>query len=350
MRLCKAQVCDNALFVPGHERHPFDRPRQRRAQRLGQHRATGLADGRQPLRCPFIRTALPQLTHQQAVRQHDEVQVPGLALTVTQLTIPQAQLLDVIGNKESAYNSRMMTYTQLQSNRRKFLAVTGLTVPEFGQLLTAFSRAYQRLYPPGQTVEGQPRQRSAGGGRKGLLHRPEEKLLFILAYLKTYPLQVVIGELFGLSQPQANHWIQRLLPVLQVALDDLGVRPERDPRHFAQSHPTSEPCPRLIIDGTERRRQRPKNPEKQASHYSGRKKTHSDKNVVIAEVESKRIGFLSGTYAGKTADKTIAGGEGNAYPPGTVLYKDAGFQGYEPAVQETRQAKKKATPRGTHGR
>jgi len=239
----------------------------------------------------------------------------------------------------------MMTYTQLQSNRRKFLAVTGLTVPEFGQLLTAFSRAYQRLYPPGQTVEGQPRQRSAGGGRKGLLHRPEEKLLFILAYLKTYPLQVVIGELFGLSQPQANHWIQRLLPVLQVALDDLGVRPERDPRHFAQSHPTSEPCPRLIIDGTERRRQRPKNPEKQASHYSGRKKTHSDKNVVIAEVESKRIGFLSGTYAGKTADKTIADGEGIAYPPGTVLYKDAGFQGYEPAVQETRQAKKKP-PRG----
>ena len=93
MRLCKAQVCDNALFVPGHEGHPFDRPGQRRAQRLGQHRATGLADGRQPLRCPFIRTALPQLTHQEAVRQHDEVQVPGLALTVTQLTIPQAQLL-----------------------------------------------------------------------------------------------------------------------------------------------------------------------------------------------------------------------------------------------------------------
>jgi hypothetical protein len=244
----------------------------------------------------------------------------------------------------------MMTYAELQSNRRTFLALTGLTVPQFEPLLTAFCRAYQRLYPPDQTVEGQPRRRFAGGGRKGLLHRPEDKLLFILAYLKTYPLQVVFGELFGLSQPQANHWIGRLLPVLQVALDDLGVRPERDPGRFAQSRSTSESSPRLIIDGTERRRQRPKNPEKQASHYSGRKKTHSDKNVVIAEAGSKRIGFLSGTYTGKTADKAIADREGIAYPPGAVLYKDAGFQGYEPAVGETRQAKKKAAPRGTDGR
>ena len=244
----------------------------------------------------------------------------------------------------------MMTYTELQSDRRKFLALTGLTVPEFQRLLTAFCRAYQRLYPTDQTVTGRPRQRSAGGGCKGLLHRPEEKLLFILVYLKTYPLQVIMGELFDLSQPQANHWIHRLLPVLQAALDDLGVRPERDPNRFAQGQPPSEPEPRLVIDGTERRRQRPKDPEKQALHYSGRKKTHSDKNVVVATVQRKRIGFLSRTYVGKTPDKTIADEEGISYPPGTVLYKDAGFQGYEPAVQETRQAKKKAAPRGTHRR
>jgi DDE superfamily endonuclease len=241
-----------------------------------------------------------------------------------------------------------MTYTTLQSERRKFLALTGLTVPEFQLLLPAFSRAYQRLYPADQTVEGQPRQRTAGGGCKGLLHRPEEKLLFILVYLKTYPLQVVLGELFELSQPQANHWIHRLLPVLQAALDDRGVCPERNPGHFAQSQPVSESEPRLIIDSTERRRQRPKTPEKQALHYSGRKKMHSDKNVVIADVQRKRIGFLSRTCVGKTSDKTIADGESITYPPGTVLYKDAGFQGYEPAVQETRQAKKKATPRNPH--
>src|SRR4029077_1289516 len=87
---------------------------------------------------------------------------------------------------------------------------------------------------------------------------------------------------------------------------------------------------------------------KQAAHYSGKKKAHSDKNVVIANARSKRIGFLSATCAGKTHDKKIADQEGIAYPPGAVLYKDTGFQGYEPAVKETCQAKKKAAPGRTH--
>ena len=158
-----------------------------------------------------------------------------------------------------------------------------------------------------------------------------------------------MAELFGLSQPAVNYWIQRLLPVLQDALDDLGALPERNPRQFANSQVLAEEEPRLILDGTERRRQRPKNPEKQASHYSGKKKTHTDKNVVIADAQSERIGFLSQTYVGKTHDKKIADREDISYPPGTVLYKDTGFQGYEPAVKETCQAKKKATPRKTHG-
>ena len=242
----------------------------------------------------------------------------------------------------------MVTYTELQSDRRRFLAFTGLTLPEFELLLTAFTRSYERLYLPDQTLAGQPRHRFAGGGRKGVLHSPEQKLLFLLVYLKTYPLQALLAELFELSQSRVNYWIHRLLPIFQEALDDLGFLPEREPSHFAQSQAASGEDSRLIIDGTERRRQRPKNPEKQAAHYSGKKKTHTDKNVVIANVQSKRIGFLSGTYVGKTNDKKIADSESISYPPETVLYKDTGFQGYEPVVKKTCQAKKKAAPRKTH--
>ena len=148
-----------------------------------------------------------------------------------------------------------------------------------------------------------------------------------------------MGELFDLSQPQVNYWIHRLLPVLQEALDDLGDCPERNAGHFAQSQTSADPEPRLIIDGTERRRQRPKNPEKQALHSSGKKKTHGE-NVVIVTLPRKRIDFLSHTYVGKTHDNKIADTEGIAYPPEAILYKDTGFQGYEPAVQETRQPKK----------
>src|ERR1700756_1070994 len=120
----------------------------------------------------------------------------------------------------------MMTYTELQGDRRKFLALTGLTVPEFQQLLAAFDRCYERRYLPDRTLAGRPRQRFPGGGRRGALYEPEQKLLFLLVYLKAYPLQTLLGELFGLSQPAVNSWIHRLLPILREALDELGALPE----------------------------------------------------------------------------------------------------------------------------
>lgn len=71
--------------------------------------------------------------------------------------------------------------------------------------------------------------------------------------------------------------------------------------------------------------------------------------MVVTEADSGRVEYLSRTYPGRAADKAIADHEGIAYPPGTVLYKDGGFQGYEPAGAETHQAKKKATRRGVVG-
>lgn len=116
-----------------------------------------------------------------------------------------------------------------------------------------------------------------------------------------------MGELFSLSQSSANHWIHRLLPVLRDALTDMGVMPERDGDHFALAERKQKQSPDYIIDGTERRRQRPKEPEKQALHYSGKKKAHSDKNVVIVQTRSKRVAYLSPTYAGKTHERESSG-------------------------------------------
>jgi DDE superfamily endonuclease/Helix-turn-helix of DDE superfamily endonuclease len=234
----------------------------------------------------------------------------------------------------------MLTYTKLKRNRRKCRALTGLTPKEFSVLLPAFVRAYEERYPADKTMTGKPRQRQAGGGRKGVLQEPEQQLLFILVHQKTYPLQTLLGEVFELSQPRVNEWVHRLLPVLKVALDELGVLPERDPQHFAHSEQQHGEPPDLIIDGTERRRQRPKNPEKQAAHYSGKKKAHCDKNVVIVQAKTKRVGFLSQTYAGKIHDKKIVDTGPIVYPSGTTLYKDTGFQGYEPAVAQSCQPKK----------
>ena len=71
----------------------FDGPADRVAQTFPQHGSTGFADGRQLTKSPFLRTALLELAHEQTVRQHHEVHMPGLALAAAQLTISHAQFL-----------------------------------------------------------------------------------------------------------------------------------------------------------------------------------------------------------------------------------------------------------------
>jgi hypothetical protein len=202
-------------------------------------------------------------------------------------------------------------------------------------LLPAFDRAYRKLYSAQSA-----RQRRWRGGRKPVLPNREAQLLFILVYQKTYPLQIVQGELFGLSQSQASYWIHHLLPVLQTALDTLGFKPAREGAQFAKCERLRQDRHDLIIDGTDRRRQRPKQPAKQALHYSGRKKTHTDKNLVVVTRSSKRIAFLSSTQAGTVSDQKMADQAHIVYPRGTRLRHDLGFQGYKPRVQQTDQPKK----------
>lgn len=234
----------------------------------------------------------------------------------------------------------MIEYAQVKRNRRKFLALTGLTLNEFQALLPAFDEAYRREQAHHKTLADRNRKRQWGGGRRSTLDTPEQKLLFILVYQKTYPLQVVLGELFGLSQTSANQWIHRLLPILLEALAALGVKPERDGPQLGVAERRTGERRDYIIDGTERRRQRPKNPEKQALQYSGKKKAHTDKNIVIVQTRSQRVAYLGPTWPGKTHDKKAADQERIAYPRRTVLRKDTGFQGYEPNVYESLQAKK----------
>ena len=80
---CQIEMGHDPLHTPVTFLDVVDGPSQRRTERLFQHRSTGFADGRQLLVCPFIRMALPQLFHQETVRYHDQVHVPGLALAVS---------------------------------------------------------------------------------------------------------------------------------------------------------------------------------------------------------------------------------------------------------------------------
>lgn len=234
----------------------------------------------------------------------------------------------------------MLTYTTLQDRPRELLAATGLTHAEFAHLLPAFATAYALLYPSEKTLEGKPRQRRAGGGSTGTLPQMEDKLLFILVFQKTNPLQTMHGLQCQLSQPQTNDWIHHLLPVLQRAFVALGVAPERDASRVATSPLALEGAPDLAMDGTERRRQRPTNAAQQQEQYSGKKKTHTDKNILLVNEHTDKVVYLGPTVAGKKHDKKAADEGEIGYPTNATLDKDTGFQGYEPAGVLTRQPKK----------
>ena len=183
----------------------------------------------------------------------------------------------------------MLQYNELKTKPRAFLASTGLKRDEFEQLLPAFRAAYEKKSPPDLTQEGTPRQRQFGGGAKGALPEIEDKLFFILVYHKTHPLQTMHGLQCGMSQPQAHFWIHRLLPILQHALRDLGEAPERDARRVAVRPLALAGGPHLQVDGTERRRQRPKDGTQPKEHDSGKKKAHPAKNSLVGNAHTKKV-------------------------------------------------------------
>ena len=234
----------------------------------------------------------------------------------------------------------MLTYATLANKPRIFQNFTGLTPAAFAALLPAFSQAYATALVQRDTQRRSPRRRQPGAGRPPTLATTADKLLFILFYFKFYPTQEVQGFLFGISQPQASVWVHVLTPVLNAALGHEQQLPVRKAAALAQ---VLEACPGLefIIDGTERPIQRPKDPERQKAHYSGKKRRHTVKNIVVSDKRTKKIKGLGRTQAGTRHDKSAADDEAYQFPPGSTVFKDTGFQGYEPDGITTRQPKKK---------
>jgi Helix-turn-helix of DDE superfamily endonuclease len=120
-----------------------------------------------------------------------------------------------------------LRFADLQTRPTELLDLTSLTLAEFQLLVLAFEAAFQ-AHMAHWRRDGQPRTaRRHTTYQNCPLPTPEDRLLFILVYLKTYPLQVVQGRLFGMGQSKAHPWIHVLLVVLQATLRTLGDTPAR---------------------------------------------------------------------------------------------------------------------------
>src|SRR5213593_3928852 len=131
-------------------------------------------------------------------------------------------------------------FAELQSRPMAFLDFTSVTLDEFQQLVPPFEAAFQARMATWR-LDGKPRTARRFTVYKNCpLPTPEDRLLFILVYLKTYALQVVQGRLFGMVQGKANQWIHVLLPALLAALRALGDAPARSLSALTQRLGVSE--------------------------------------------------------------------------------------------------------------
>lgn len=173
----------------------------------------------------------------------------------------------------------MIRYETLSQNPRKFLAMTGYTADEFEALVPYFRTAFENhvaLY----RLDGKKRtKRRYSEYKNSPLPTIEDKLLFILVYLKQGGLQEAHATLFEMHQPNANSWIHLLHPILNQALAAAGELPVREAQELEQKLELSEPEDEIGLrlyfhDGTERPITRPKDKALQKSYYSGKKTTY----------------------------------------------------------------------------
>ena len=140
-----------------------------------------------------------------------------------------------------------LRFTDLQSRPTEFLDFTSLTLEEFQQLVPPFETAFHARMAAWR-MNGKPRTvRRFTVYKNCPLPTPEDRLLFILVYLKTYALQVVHGRLFGMVQGKANQWIHVLLPALLAALRTLGDAPARSLSALAQRLGVSEADAAIVV-------------------------------------------------------------------------------------------------------
>jgi len=197
----------------------------------------------------------------------------------------------------------MIDIQRAMKNDRMMRSLTGLDKKKFLALLPTFERIEKERTI--ERVKSDPkRRRGPGAGKKHTLATSEDKLFFILFYIKVYPTFDLAGFLYGVDRSQTNRWFHSLLPVLEKTLKRECTLPERKIASLEEFWRKFPGVKDLFIDATEREIQRPKDPKRQRKYYSGKKKRHTLKNTIVAD-ETRRVLIVTRTMRGSRHDKRV---------------------------------------------
>jgi hypothetical protein len=230
-----------------------------------------------------------------------------------------------------------MDIDRVLKNSRLVRAILGVSAKEFESLLTTFTNVWK------QEATSKKRERRMGGGRIGRIKSPRNKLFFILWYLKVYPTYDIAAYVFGSSKTKTHVWVTNILPLLRKTLGREIVLPTRrisTREEFFAAFPVMK---EVLVDGMERPTVRSKKDKTQRKHYSGKKKRHMRKNLVVTDVK-KRILALTPTKHGRAHDKKLFDKARLHIPEEVAIIADTGFQGLQKNHTNTLLPKKK--PRG----
>jgi hypothetical protein len=166
-----------------------------------------------------------------------------------------------------------MNYKKSYQNDKSFLSLTSLYPEEFDYLLPTFSQEWSKYHKHFDML-GKRRKAPKISYKNDTktLPKVEDKLFFILVYLKNNPLQEFIACSFEIDQSHACRWIKILSDVLGNSLKQLDVLPCQDGSAL-KSFLSNKEIDCLIIDAVEQRTVRAIDTEVQAENYSGKKKT-----------------------------------------------------------------------------
>jgi len=223
----------------------------------------------------------------------------------------------------------MINISKALKNNRILKSLTGLDVEKFKELVPYFETILKE--ENGKRIKNdKTRQRKAGGGSKPTLNSSEEKLFYILFYVKVYPTFDLAGFIFDVNRSQTNRWMHKLLPILEKTLDRKLVLPKRKIENVGEFLKSFPEVKDLFIDGTERRVQRSSDNKKQRLDYSGKKKAHTRKNLIVND-ENRRIILVTPTIKGSMHDKKIYDkySLGDSIPNDVTQWVDTGFQGID---------------------
>ena len=235
----------------------------------------------------------------------------------------------------------MLKLERILNQDRLMRAMTGLNRKAFEALLPSFTQAYQQSLIKPEVK----RKRAPGGGRKATLKTMADKLFYILLYCKCYPTFDLMDVLFEFDRSCAWDWVHGLLPILEQALGHKRALPERKLRSLEEFLERFPDVKAVIVDGTERPIQRPKDSEQQKAHYSGKKKRHTRKHIT-GSTRQKRVILLTKARPGTLHDKRQLDEEDlvRHIPDEVAVEGDLGFQGLQNEYENIHLPHKK--PRG----